>query len=79
MRIRCEAMRADHDTSHQQRDIELLARESQVPVSEVARLYDEARSELELGARIRGYIGILAMRNVRKTLRQRHSGQPRAA
>ena len=30
----------------------VLARESQVPVDEVARLYDDARAELEAGARI---------------------------
>ena len=57
--------------SHHQRTIEHLARESQVPVDEVAQLYDEARAELEVGARIKGFLGIFAIRNVRKLLRQR--------
>lgn len=54
-----------------QRTIEHLARESQVPVDEVAQLYDNARAELEAGARIKGFIGIFAIRNVRRLLRQR--------
>jgi Protein of unknown function (DUF3562) len=58
-------------TSHQQRTLERLARESQVPVAEVAQLYERARAELEVGARIRGFLGIFAIRNVRKALRQR--------
>jgi len=57
--------------SHHQRAIEHLARESQVPVGEVARLYDDARAELEVGARIKGFLGIFALRNVRRMLRQR--------
>ena len=57
--------------SHPHLAIELLARESRVPVDEVARLYENARAELESGARIRGFLGIFALRKVRKTLRQR--------
>ena len=54
-----------------QRTIEHLARESQVPVEEVAQLYDDARAELEIGARIKGFLGIFAIRNVRGLLRKR--------
>jgi hypothetical protein len=61
--------------SHQQRAIDFLAKESQVPVSEVAQLYEDARAELEVGARIRSFLGIFAIRNVRKTLRQRSRGK----
>jgi len=57
--------------SHDKRAIEHLARQSQMPVDEVARLYEDARAELEVGARIRGFLGIFAIRNVRKVLRQR--------
>jgi hypothetical protein len=64
--------------SHQQRAIEFLAQESQVPVSEVAQLYEDARAKLEIGARIRSFIGIFAIRNVRKMLRQRSRGKPHA-
>lgn len=61
--------------SHHQRAIERLARESQVPVNEVAQLYEDARTRLEVGARIRGFLGIFALRNVRKILRQRRPFQ----
>lgn len=61
--------------SHQQRAIEVLARESQVPVDEVAQLYEDARTQLEVGARIRSFLGIFAIRNVRKVLRQRRQLQ----
>jgi uncharacterized protein DUF3562 len=65
--------------SHQQRAIEFLARESQVPVSEVARLYEDARAELEIGARVKIFLGIFALRNVRQMLRQRsRGGKPNA-
>jgi hypothetical protein len=57
--------------SHDQRAIERLARQSQVPIDEVALLYEDARAQLEVGARIRGFLGIFAIRNVRKVLRQR--------
>ncbi|HWM44616.1 MAG TPA: DUF3562 domain-containing protein [Burkholderiales bacterium] len=60
-----------NEASHQQRTFEHLARESRVPVDEVARLYDDARAELEVGARIKSFLGIFAIRNVRKVLRQR--------
>ncbi len=61
--------------SHPQPAIERLARESQVPVSEVVRLYEDARAELEIGARIKGFLGIFALRNVRELLRQRRRVQ----
>ena len=61
--------------SHPQQAIEVLARESQVPIDEVARLYDDAHTELESGARIRGFLGIFALRNVRRVLRQRRQLQ----
>ena len=65
--------------SHDQRAIERLSRESQVPVSEVTRLYEQARAELEADARIRSFLGIFAVRNVRKRLRQRRSEKQAAA
>jgi hypothetical protein len=64
--------------SHLQSPIEFLARESQAPVSEVAQLYEDARAELEVGARIKSFVGIFAMRNVRKALRQRSRRNPKA-
>jgi hypothetical protein len=61
--------------SHEQRAIERLARESRVAVNEVAQLYEDARTKLEVGARIKGFLGIFAIRNVRKMLRQRKQFQ----
>jgi Protein of unknown function (DUF3562) len=63
--------------SHHQRAIEFLARESQAPVSEVAQLYETARAKLEVGARIKSFVGIFALRNVRKALRQRSPAKPK--
>ena len=61
--------------SSQERAIELLAQESQVPVDEVARLYRNEWAVLEDGARITGFVAILATRNVRETLRRRRMGK----
>jgi hypothetical protein len=61
--------------SHQQRAIELLAQESQVPVDEVARLYRNEWAELQDGARITGFLGIFTTRNVREMLRRRSIGK----
>ena len=47
--------------------------------NEVARLYEDARAELEAGARVRSFLGIFALRKVRNTLRERSRGKPRAA
>ena len=52
------------------RAIDCLAEESQVPVDVVARLYKVERIKLEVGARITGFISILAIRNVRQLLRR---------
>lgn len=35
---------------------------------EVVRLYEDARAKLAVGARIKGFLGIFALRNVRKML-----------
>jgi Protein of unknown function (DUF3562) len=61
--------------SYQQRAIEFLARESQVPINEVAQLYEDERAGLAVGARITGFLPIFAIRNVRETLRRRSAGK----
>lgn len=65
--------------SSQERAIELLAQESQVPVDEVARLYNDEWTELEDGARITGFLAIFTTRNVREMLRRRSIGKPSPA
>ncbi len=57
--------------SHQQQAIEFLAQESQVPIDEVARLYEDERAGLEVGARLSGFLPIFAIRRVREMLRVR--------
>jgi hypothetical protein len=47
--------------------------------NEVARLYEDARAELEAGARVRSFLDIFALRKVRKTLLERSRGKARAA
>ena len=61
--------------SHQQQAIEFMAQESQVPIDEVARLYEDERAELEAGARLTGFLPIFAIRKVREILRQRSIGK----
>ncbi|MCE9642159.1 MAG: DUF3562 domain-containing protein [Betaproteobacteria bacterium] len=59
---------------HQRHAIELLARESRVSIDGVTRLYETELAKLAVGARIRGFLPIFAMRKVREMLRQRGSG-----
>jgi hypothetical protein len=69
-------MSADHSKrSHDQGAIEFLAQESQVPVNEVAQLYEDERAELGVGARITTFLPIFAFRNVREMLRRRSAGK----
>jgi hypothetical protein len=62
---------AKTSTRSRRRTVELLADEAQVPVGEVAALYESVHAELESGARIRGFLDIFAMRKVRELLGQR--------
>jgi len=55
----------------QKRIVALLAEESQVPVDEVAKLYEHERAELATGAHITKFVHIFAIRNVQHILRQR--------
>jgi hypothetical protein len=65
-----------HPSFDQKRIVEVLARETEVPVAEVARLFEDERARLESGARIKGFLPIFAIRNVEEILRQRKV-QPR--
>jgi hypothetical protein len=51
--------------------VAFLARESQVSIDEVAQLYEKERERLAVGARNTGFLAIIALRNVRETLRMR--------
>ena len=61
---------ADDSTVHAP-DIEVLAREAQVPREDVAQLYARELAALTAGARITSFLPILTTREVRALLRQR--------
>jgi hypothetical protein len=53
-------------------EIELLARETSVPLDIVARIYTSERNKLERTARIKTYVPVLIHRRVKALLRERH-------
>ena len=61
--------------SQRERAFEHLAHESQVSVEEVARLYENERAKLAVGARLTGFLAIFSLRNVRTRLRGRANGE----
>jgi len=61
----------------QTRIVAFLAKESQQPVADVAKLYEHERAELALGAQITKFLDIFAIRNVQEILRQRAADQLR--
>ena len=65
------------ESSTHERAIEALARQSHVPIDQVAQLYERELTALTVGARITGFLTILTTRKVREILRQRrHPAQP---
>ena len=53
-----------------ERIIAFLAKESTASIDEVTRLYEHERAGLEVSARIKRFLPIIAIRNVRAALRQ---------
>jgi hypothetical protein len=65
-------MHAERSThSQRERAVEVLAQESRAPIDDVAQLYGKELAKLEVDARIKSFIPIFALRNVRDLLRQR--------
>jgi hypothetical protein len=60
----------------QARIVAFLARDSEVPIDEVARLYENERAKLETGAHIKGFLSIFAIRNVQEILFRRRAEAP---
>lgn len=56
---------------YQQRIVALLAEECEVPVDDVAKLYEHEHAALAVGAHITNFLHIFAIRNVREILRNR--------
>jgi hypothetical protein len=57
------------DPAHLDPEIELLARETQMPPELVAKVYSRERAKLERTARIKTYVPVLAHRQVKALLR----------
>ena len=53
-------------------EIELLARETQMPRELVAKIYSSERAKLERSARIKTYVPVLIHRHVKALLREQH-------
>ena len=64
-------MPAHHKLLDQKRIVALLAEESQMPIDDVATLYERERAELALGARNTKFLDVFAIRNVQEVLRRR--------
>ena len=63
-------MNADHDENAcYDQAVVLLAKQSNVPVDHVARLYEGELTRLEVDAHIAHFVPIFAIRNVREMLR----------
>jgi hypothetical protein len=62
---------APDSQTEEKRIVEFLARESSVPVDEVARIYAAERAGLAEGARVATFVPIFAIRNVQEILRHR--------
>lgn len=52
-------------------EIELLARETDSPVTLVEKIYKAERAKLEKSARIKTYVPVLTHRHVKQLLRER--------
>jgi hypothetical protein len=64
-------------SSTHERAIEALARESHLPIDQVAQLYEHELTGLKVGARVTSFLTILTTRKVREILRQRQSSSAR--
>lgn len=61
------------EKSHQDLAVEFLAKESNVSIEDVARLYRSELARLAFGAHISLFLPIFAIRNVREVLRLRRT------
>jgi hypothetical protein len=68
---------APDSQTEEKRIVEFLARQSSVPVDEVARIYAAERAGLAGAARVATFVPIFAIRNVQEILRHRIPIPPR--
>ena len=55
----------------QKRIVAFLAQDSDVPIADVATLFEHERAELAVGARVTTFLNIFAIRHVQEVLRKR--------
>ena len=60
----------------QRRIVASLAGDSDVPIADVATLFERERAGLAVGARITTFLNIFAIRHVQAILRQRSADKP---
>ena len=63
------------ENSPQDLAIESLAKEIDVPIDDVARLYERELARLGIGASIAHFVPIFAIRNVREMLHRRRTAR----
>ena len=68
---------APDNQTEEKRIVDFLARESSVPVDEVARIYAAERADLAEGAHVANFVPIFAIRNVQEILRHRIHLKPK--
>ena len=62
----------------QRRIVASLAEDSDVPIADVATLFERERAEWAVGARITTFLNIFAIRHVQEILRRRSADKPLA-
>jgi ribosomal protein L34E len=62
---------AGKDALRHERAVSLLCDRTGAPLVEVRRLFAQEFSRLELGAKVRSYLGVLTASNVRAMLRRK--------
>jgi hypothetical protein len=62
---------ADKDAVRHERAMSSLSDRTGAPLAEVRRLFAQELSRLELGAKVRSYLGVLTASNVRAILRRK--------
>lgn len=74
--MRVNDVKASESARHESA-VEALARETGTEPGHVRQLYDKALARLEANAKVRGYLTVLAGRNVRSSLREARQANSR--
>lgn len=63
----------ENQLDQQKRIVAFLAGDSDLPIAEVATLFEHERAELAIGARITTFLNTFAIRHVQQILRKRRA------